>query len=115
MQPPSGGYGGSSGQHHPLLNLQGLQSLFPGGNSGNGPSGGRDGGGGGGHHHTNSSSGSDLAQATRRSLDLMRIRATDPRPCPQCGTLSVTISVLIVPKFYNSLVAQVKSTDRRTR
>ena len=32
-------------------------------------------------------SNSDLAQATRRSLDLMRIRATDPRPCPQCGKI----------------------------
>ncbi len=77
MHPPSsGGSYGGSGSHHPLLNLQGLHSLFPGGGGSNGPSG-RD----GGHNSSNS----DLANATRRSLDLMRIRATDPRPCPQCG------------------------------
>ena len=82
MMPPSG-----YAHHHPLLNLQSLHSLFPPGSihSNNGSS-------GGGHHHHHSGSGgnnnnSDLAQATRRSLDLMRIRATDPRPCPQCGKL----------------------------
>lgn len=83
MMPPSG-Y-----SHHPLLNLQSLHSLFPPGSihNNNGSSGGGGGGGGGHHHHHSggSSNNNDLAQATRRSLDLMRIRATDPRPCPQCG------------------------------
>ncbi|KAI9565684.1 hypothetical protein GHT06_009476 [Daphnia sinensis] len=87
MVPPSG----YAAHHHPLLNLQSLHSLFPPGSipGGNGPSG----GGGGGHHgrhqhdsHNNNNN-NDLAQATRRSLDLMRIRATDPRPCPQCGKI----------------------------
>ena len=86
MMPPSG-YA-----HHPLLNLQSLHSLFPPGSihSNNGSSGGRDGGHHHHHHHSGSGSNSnDLAQATRRSLDLMRIRATDPRPCPQCGKLYI--------------------------
>lgn len=112
MQPPSsGGYGGSSAQHHPLLNLQGLQSLFPGGGNSNGPSGGRDGGNGGHHGLTNSSSGSDLTQATRRSLDLMRIRATDPRPCPQCGTVEISGFLGLVSSFLTLL--QAKSIARR--
>jgi hypothetical protein len=78
MMPPSGF------PHHPLLNLQSLHSLFP--------SGGAAGLSAAMHHHnnhnnnnSNSNNNNDLAQATRRSLDLMRIRATDPRPCPQCG------------------------------
>jgi hypothetical protein len=90
MVPPSG-YGA---HHHPLLNLQSLHSLFPPGSMA-GPNGGG-GGGGGSHHghgrhqhdsHNNNNNNNDLAQATRRSLDLMRIRATDPRPCPQCGNV----------------------------
>jgi hypothetical protein len=85
MVPPSG----YAAHHHPLLNLQSLHSLFPPGSmsGGNGPN-----GGSGSHHgrhqhdsHNNNNNNNDLAQATRRSLDLMRIRATDPRPCPQCG------------------------------
>lgn len=86
MMPPSG----YAAHHHPLLNLQSLHSLFPPGSipGNNGPNSGS--GGGGGHHHgrhqhDSHNNNNDLAQATRRSLDLMRIRATDPRPCPQCG------------------------------
>lgn len=85
MMPPSG----YASHHHPLLNLQSLHSLFPGsgslgGGNNNGPSGGGSGGGmHGRHQHDSHNNNNDLA--TRRSLDLMRIRATDPRPCPQCG------------------------------
>ncbi|KAL1494715.1 hypothetical protein ABEB36_010267 [Hypothenemus hampei] len=49
-----------------LLGLQGLSGLMPG------PSG----------IHGNSN---DFV--SRRSLDMMRVRATDPRPCPKCGKI----------------------------
>ncbi|XP_060519049.1 protein abrupt isoform X2 [Cylas formicarius] len=49
-----------------LLGLQGLSGLIPG------PS--------GMHGNTN-----DFV--SRRSLDMMRVRATDPRPCPKCGKI----------------------------
>ncbi|CAG9771287.1 unnamed protein product [Ceutorhynchus assimilis] len=49
-----------------LLGLQGLSGLMPG------PSG----------MHANSN---DFV--SRRSLDMMRVRATDPRPCPKCGKI----------------------------
>lgn len=77
MMPPTG-----YGPHHPLLNLQSLHSLFPPGSlpNTNGPS---PGGQLHGRMHHDSHNNNDLA--ARRSLDLMRIRATDPRPCPQCG------------------------------
>ncbi|KAK2722185.1 protein abrupt-like [Artemia franciscana] len=59
MMPPSS-------YSHPLLNLQGLHGLFPGPSPLQGAA--------------------DLS-AGRRTLDLMRVRATDPRPCPQCGKI----------------------------
>ncbi|XP_044752207.1 protein abrupt-like isoform X1 [Coccinella septempunctata] len=49
-----------------LLGLQGLGGLLPG------PS---------GMHGTPDSF------VSRRSLDMMRVRATDPRPCPKCGKI----------------------------
>ncbi|XP_063242092.1 protein abrupt isoform X2 [Bacillus rossius redtenbacheri] len=51
-----------------LLGLPGIPGLLPG------PSG----------LHNNSQ---DPNFGPRRSLDLMRVRATDPRPCPKCGKI----------------------------
>ncbi|XP_014249673.1 protein abrupt-like isoform X2 [Cimex lectularius] len=51
-----------------LLGLQGLPGLLPG------PS---------GMHN----SGPDNSFVSRRGLDMMRVRATDPRPCPKCGKI----------------------------
>ncbi|GLV42498.1 abrupt [Carabus blaptoides fortunei] len=50
-----------------LLGLQGLPGLLPG------PSG----------MHNNGPE----SFVSRRSLDMMRVRATDPRPCPKCGKI----------------------------
>ncbi|KAK5646400.1 hypothetical protein RI129_004864 [Pyrocoelia pectoralis] len=50
-----------------LLGLQGLQGLMPG------PS---------GMHNSTADN-----FVSRRSLDMMRVRATDPRPCPKCGKI----------------------------
>ncbi|XP_067001386.2 protein abrupt [Anabrus simplex] len=51
-----------------LLGLQGIPGLLPG------PS---------GLH----SSSQEASFVSRRGLDMMRVRATDPRPCPKCGKI----------------------------
>ncbi|GLH00718.1 Protein abrupt [Gryllus bimaculatus] len=51
-----------------LLGLQGIPGLIPG------PS---------GLHNSNQ----DANFVSRRGLDMMRVRATDPRPCPKCGKI----------------------------
>ncbi|XP_049815482.1 protein abrupt isoform X1 [Schistocerca nitens] len=51
-----------------LLGLQGIPGLLPG------PSG----------LHSNNQDGNFVS---RRGLDMMRVRATDPRPCPKCGKI----------------------------
>ncbi|CAH1118443.1 unnamed protein product [Phaedon cochleariae] len=56
----------TGGFHNALLGLQGLGGLMPG------PS---------GMH------GSPDNFVSRRSMDLLRVRATDPRPCPKCGKI----------------------------
>lgn len=68
---PYGTNGGLMDQRTPtfpgaLLGLQGLPGLLPG------PS---------GMHNSPDSF------VSRRSLDMMRVRATDPRPCPKCGKI----------------------------
>ncbi|KAL3283142.1 hypothetical protein HHI36_006296, partial [Cryptolaemus montrouzieri] len=69
---PYNSNGGLMDQNRPpsfpgaLLGLQGLGGLLPG------PS---------GMH------GSPDSFVSRRSLDMMRVRATDPRPCPKCGKI----------------------------
>ena len=60
--------------------------LHGGSNNGHGHS-------GGGHGLGGSAAGASVGDlATRRSLDLMRIRATDPRPCPQCGAFTESVN-----------------------
>ncbi|KAG5878843.1 hypothetical protein JTB14_018983 [Gonioctena quinquepunctata] len=54
------------GFHNALLGLQGLGGLMPG------PSG----------MHTSPDN-----FVSRRSMDMLRVRATDPRPCPKCGKI----------------------------
>ncbi|CAH1104871.1 unnamed protein product [Psylliodes chrysocephalus] len=54
------------GFHNALLGLQGLGGLMPG------PS---------GMHNSPDSF------VSRRSMDMLRVRATDPRPCPKCGKI----------------------------
>ncbi|CAG9858787.1 unnamed protein product [Phyllotreta striolata] len=54
------------GFHNALLGLQGLGGLMPG------PS---------GMHNSPDNF------VSRRSMDMLRVRATDPRPCPKCGKI----------------------------
>ncbi|XP_056635655.1 protein abrupt isoform X1 [Diorhabda sublineata] len=57
---------GPGGFHNALLGLQGLGGLMPG------PS---------GMHNSQDNF------VSRRSMDMLRVRATDPRPCPKCGKI----------------------------
>ncbi|XP_072390249.1 protein abrupt [Diabrotica undecimpunctata] len=57
---------GPGGFHNALLGLQGLGGLMPG------PS---------GMHNSPDNF------VSRRSMDMLRVRATDPRPCPKCGKI----------------------------
>ncbi|GJQ86472.1 putative metal ion binding protein [Trypoxylus dichotomus] len=65
-----------------LLNLPGLPGLLPGPSSMHG---GAD--NFGDASKGGSTVGGDGGSATRRSLEMMRVRATDPRPCPKCGKI----------------------------